>query len=101
MTRLGRKIADARAGYLALGPELRARFQAGLIAAKDALAVVSDEIPIPLRGLFIDVLLMGVTEGKIAGKWSKVHQAIAEGAPELYPHVRELIPDGSNQDLPL
>jgi hypothetical protein len=101
VSRLARKVAETSAAYKAMSPELRARFEAGLVAAKDALAVVTEEIPPPLRTLFLDVLMMGIMEGKIAGKWAKVHQAVAEGAPEIYPHVREIIPDGSNQDLPL
>jgi hypothetical protein len=101
VTRLGRKIGETHAGYIALPAELRARFEQALAQAKDVLAVVSDEIPAELRAALIDVLIMALAEGKIAGKWRKVHTAIAEGAPGLYPHISELIPDGSGQDLPL
>lgn len=96
-TRLGRKVAEAVAAYAGLPAELRARFETGLGAARDALSS-ADDLPVHARRALLEVAGMILTEGFIAGSWHKVHAALAEEAPEMYQAVRELLPraDGTS-----
>lgn len=80
--------------YEALPEDFRTRFEAALVAAKDALAV-SEEIKVlapELGPLWIDCAMMVFSDGKIGGNWNKVHAALAAAAPRLYSYVQNLIP---------
>jgi hypothetical protein len=100
-SRLGRRVAEAVAAYQGLEPGLRRRFEAGLEAARDALVVVSDEIPKPVRNALLEATAMAFVEGYVAGAWGKVHAALAEAAPELYQAVKSLLPDAKSGNHPL
>jgi DNA-directed RNA polymerase subunit K/omega len=98
MGRLGRKVAAAMKGYEALPEQFRSRFEAAMVAAKDALQVVQEvKVLAPqLGGEWMEVAIMTFTEGKIAGNWTKVHAELAEGAPRLYDVIKDIIPrDGA------
>ena len=99
-TRLGRKIAEARAAYLAEPAELRARFEAGLAAALPCLSS-SDEINQRTRKALFEAFAMGFVEGYVGGAWAKVHEALASESPELYAQVKELLPDAKTGNHPL
>jgi len=99
-TRLSRKVAEAREAYSAEPPELRARFEAGLEAAKECLSS-GDEISRRTRKALFEAVAMGFVEGYVGGAWSKVHAALREEAPELYEQLKELLPDASTGDHPL
>jgi hypothetical protein len=99
-TRLGRKVSDAVAAYEALEPDLRKRFEAGLLAARDALST-ADEIPAHARRALLEAIAMAFVEGYVGGAWGKVHLALAESAPGLYEAVRELLPDAKSGHHPL
>jgi hypothetical protein len=94
VSRLERKLAEAMARYDALPAEFRARLEAALAQAKEALAV-SEEIKIldpELGSLWMEAGLMVLTDGKIGGNWGKVHAAFAVAAPRLYLSIEKLIP---------
>lgn len=93
-SRLERRVAEAIAGYEALPEDFRRRFETALAAAKEALSV-SEEIKTLAPGLgrqFMECFMMALSDGKIGGNWTKVHEAIAAGAPRLYPAIERIIP---------
>jgi hypothetical protein len=94
VSRLERKVELAMQGYEALPEDFRQRFEAALVAAKDALEV-AEGIPQHLRDTWMETAVMIFSEGKIAGSWKKVHQALASKAPRLYTYVEKLIPRDS------
>jgi len=99
-SRLGRKVAEAVDAYAGLDLELRERFEAGLLAARDALAS-ADEIPKHARTALLEAIAMAFVEGYVGGAWGKVHAALREQAPALYMAVRELLPDATSGNHPL
>lgn len=99
-SRLGRKVAEAIDAYGGLAPELRERFEAGLLAARDALQS-ADEIPKHARVALLEAIAMAFVEGYVGGAWGKVHSALREQAPALYMAVRELLPDATSGNHPL
>jgi microcompartment protein CcmL/EutN len=98
-TRLGRTVARAVASYRGEPAEVRARFEAGLAAARDSL-VHSEEISKPTRQVLIDAVVMIFVEAYVGSSWGKVHAALAESVPELYAQVKDLLPSGTG-DSPL
>jgi hypothetical protein len=99
-TRLGRKVNDAVTAYLELEPDLRKRFESGLLAARDALST-ADEIPANARKALLEAIAMAFVEGYVGGAWGKVHLALAESAPGLYEAVKELLPNAKTGSHPL
>lgn len=93
-SRLERKVQEAVAGYEALPEDYRQRFEASLVAAKDALAITEQlKVMAPQLGrLWMDCAFMVIADGKIGGNWNKVHAALAAGAPRLYPYIEKIIP---------
>jgi hypothetical protein len=93
-SRLERKLTEAMAAYEALPQDYRQRFEASLVAAKDALAV-SEELKLlapHLGRLWMDCGFMVLSDGKIGGNWNKVHVAMAAAAPRLYSYLEKIIP---------
>ena len=102
-SRLERKLREGMAAYEGLPEEYRQRFEAALVAAKDALAV-SEELKVlapELGPLWIDCAMMVFSDGKIGGNWNKVHEALAAAAPRLYQYVEKLIPRNGLADVGL
>jgi hypothetical protein len=97
VTRLGRRVAEALTAYKAEPADVRARFEAGLVAARDCL-VHSEEISKGTRDVLLDAVLAIFMEAYVGvGGWAKVHAALAEAVPDLYVQIKELLPDGAGR----
>jgi len=99
MGRLGRKITEGMQRYEALPAEWRARFEAAIAAARDALEIAGElkALAPGLGGVWMDVAIMAFTEGQIAGNWTKVHSELATAAPRLYEVIASVLPrDGAS-----
>ncbi|MFL5381288.1 MAG: hypothetical protein ACJ8GN_02055 [Longimicrobiaceae bacterium] len=96
-SRLGRKVAEAIATYRREPPELRAEFEAGLVAALEALAAANKLGPDTAR-MLKDVLGQIFVEGYVGGSWAKVHAALAEEAPAIYVRVKDRLPSATSSN---
>ena len=100
-TRLSRKIRAALESYAAEDLEVRRRFIDALIAARSALVGTDALFSQETRSLLLEAVGMIVIEGVVSGAWDKVHQALELEAPQVYEHIREVIPRGEGRDNPL
>lgn len=96
-SRLARKVAEAIATYRAEPPELRAEFEAGLVAALEALAAANKLSPDTAR-MLKEVLGQIFVDGYVAGAWGKVHAALAESAPAIYARVKDRLPSATSSN---
>ena len=66
---------------------------------------MSEEIKIlapELGQVWMDCAMMGFSDGKIGGNWTKVHAALLAAAPRLDPYDEKLLPrDDGITDLGL
>jgi hypothetical protein len=99
-SRLQRQVAAARASYERdNAPDVRADLEAGLLAAAQSLTTRKRLSPATETELKRAVGMI-VSDGVVGGAWWKVHSALAEEWPELYRHVKDVLPDARTGDQP-
>ena len=95
MSRLARKVAEARKLYASWPEDLRRELEQYLAAAMGAKRL-TPRVPAEHRTFARDLGMMAVSEGAIGKNWPKVHEAFRTEWPEVYEHLREILPEGDD-----
>jgi hypothetical protein len=96
-SRLARRVAEAISTYREEPAELRAEFEAGLVAALEALAAANRLSPDTAR-MLKEALGQIFVDGYVGGSWAKVHAALATEAPALYERVKDRLPSATSSN---